>query len=209
METLRSSKNPRKADWICLDFANTVDWHASDSPQDNLHTYKDLAVWALKAGLLKKPEARNLIREAEADPDKAARVLAQARVLREAVYRIFVALTKGKSPPGPDMAELNRTLSRISRGAGVQETPRGFAWKWNMDRVSLDLPLGAVALSAAELLVSPELKRVGQCADERGCGWLFLDTSRNHSRRWCDSKDCGNRERQRRHYERSRSRAAR
>jgi predicted RNA-binding Zn ribbon-like protein len=209
METSESFKNPRKADWICLDFANTVDWHASDNPQENLHTYKDVAVWAMKAGLATKQEARNLIQDAEADPDNAARVLARARVLREAVYRIFVALTKGKSPSEPDMAELNRTLSKLSRGAGIQKTAQGFAWEWNLDRASLDLPLGAVALSAAELLVSPELKRVGQCADEQGCGWLFFDTSRNHSRRWCDSKDCGNRERQRRHYERSRSRAAR
>lgn len=209
METSESFKNPRKGDWICLDFANTVDWHASDNPQENLHTYEDLVVWAMKAGLATKQEARNLIRDAEAYPDKAARVLAQARELREAVYRIFVALTKGISPPEPDMDELNRTLSNLSRGAGIQETPRGFAWEWNLDRASLDWPLGAVALSAAELLVSPERERVGLCADERGCGWLFVDTSKNHSRRWCDSKDCGNRERQRRHYERSRSRAAR
>jgi predicted RNA-binding Zn ribbon-like protein len=65
--------------------------------------------------------------------------------------------------------------------------------------------LWPVARSAADLLTSAEeLARVGQCADDRGCGWLFFDTSRNHSRRWCAMKDCGNRAKARRHYRRQR-----
>ncbi|MEO8392900.1 MAG: CGNR zinc finger domain-containing protein [Chloroflexota bacterium] len=62
--------------------------------------------------------------------------------------------------------------------------------------------LGRVALSAAELLISEAHDRIGQCADDRGCGWLFFDTSKNHSRRWCDMNDCGNRAKQHRHHER-------
>ncbi len=50
--------------------------------------------------------------------------------------------------------------------------------------------LHAIARSAAELLISPELGRVRQCADTiDGCGWLFLDTTRNRSRRWYDMRD--------------------
>jgi predicted RNA-binding Zn ribbon-like protein len=195
-----------KAGWICLDFANTLDWHASDRPQETLHTYADLAAWAQSVGLLTKPETRKLLREAEANTAQAERVLRWAITLREAIYRIFVALTTGKPPAEPDLVELNQSLSKISNGAGIKTSARGFEWAWNVDRASLDLPIGSIALSAAELLVSAERERVGQCADERGCGWLFLDTSKNHSRRWCDSKDCGNRERQHRHYERTRGR---
>ncbi len=105
------------------------------------------------------------------------------------------------------MDELNQSLSKISSGAGIRHSARGFEWAWNVDKDSLDMPIALVALSAAELLVSAERERVGQCADERGCGWLFLDTSKNHSRRWCDSKDCGNRDRQHRYYERTRGQA--
>jgi predicted RNA-binding Zn ribbon-like protein len=198
-----------KADRICLNFANTVDWHASENPQETLHTYADLVEWSRKSGLVTEAEAKNLKRESEADPAQADRALERAITLREAVYRIFAASAKRDPPAEGDLAELNRSLSKLSRGAGLQKTPQGFVWDWKLDRASMDLPLGAVAISAAELLVSADLERVGQCADEHGCGWLFLDTSRNHSRRWCDSKDCGNRERQRRHYERTRSRAAR
>jgi predicted RNA-binding Zn ribbon-like protein len=195
-----------KAGRICLDFANTVDWHASESPQETLRTYADLAAWAQGAGLLTKPETQRLLREAEVNTAHSERALRRAITLREAVYRIFVALTKGKPPAEPDLAELNQSLSKISNGAGIKKSALGFEWSWNVDRASLDLPIGLVALSAAELLVSAERGRVGQCADERGCGWLFLDTSKNHSRRWCDAKDCGNRERQHRHYERTRGR---
>jgi predicted RNA-binding Zn ribbon-like protein len=206
MNTWESSTYRGKAGRLCLDFANTMEWHASDSPKETLHTFADLADWAQTAGLLTKPEAQKLIRDAEANPEQAERVLRRAIRLREAVYRIFVSLTEGKIPAGPDLSELNQSIAKISNGAGIIQTPQGFAWSWNVDRDSMELPMGAVALSAAELLVSPERERVGQCADERGCGWLFFDTSKNHSRRWCDSKDCGNRERQHRHYERVRGR---
>ena len=196
-----------KAGRVCLDFANTVEWHASDSPQDSLHSFADLADWAHKVGLLTKPETQGLLRGAESNPAQAERVLRRAIQLREAVYRIFVSLAKGKKPAEPDLDELNQSLSKISDGACIRQSARGFEWEWNVDRDSLEFPVALVALSAAELLVSEERERVGQCADERGCGWLFLDTSKNHSRRWCDSKDCGNRERQHRYYERTRGQA--
>ncbi len=191
-----------KAGWLCLDFANTVEWHASDSPQDTLHTFADLADWAHTIGLLTKPETQRLLHEAQANTAQAERVLRRAIQLREAIYRIFVSLAKGRKPAATDVDELNQSLSKISNGAGIRQSARGFEWAWNMDKESLDMPIAFIALSAAELLVSAERERVGQCADERGCGWLFLDTSKNHSRRWCDSKDCGNRERQNRHYKR-------
>ncbi len=195
-----------KAGWLCLDFANTMEWHASDSPQETLHSFADLADWAHNIGLLTKPEMQKLLHGAEANPAHAERVLRRAIQLREAVYRIFVSLSKGKMPAESDMDELNLSLSKISNGAGIKQSVRGFEWTWNVNKDSLDMPIALVALSAAELLVSAERERVGQCADERGCGWLFLDTSKNHSRRWCDSKDCGNRERQHRFYARTRGR---
>jgi predicted RNA-binding Zn ribbon-like protein len=196
-----------KAGRVCLDFANTVDWHASDSPKETLHSFADLADWARKVGMLTKPETQALIQKAETNPALAERVLQRAIQLREAVYRIFVSLSDGKMPAGPDMDELNQSLSKISKGAGIRQSARGFEWAWNVDRDALEIPIALVTLSAAELLVSAERERVGQCADERGCGWLFVDTSKNHSRRWCDSKDCGNRERQHRYYERNLGRA--
>ena len=67
--------------------------------------------------------------------------------------------------------------------------------------------LRPVALDAAELLEHEVSSgRVGVCEEREvgRCAWLFLDTSRNHSRRYCSMKDCGNRAKQRRHYRRNR-----
>ena len=50
-------------------------------------------------------------------------------------------------------------------------------------------------------LTSEELDQVRECAGNT-CGWLFVDMSRNHSRHWCDMRDCGNRAKVRRYYQR-------
>lgn len=55
----------------------------------------------------------------------------------------------------------------------------------------------AVALSALSLL--PEVHRIRICLN---CHWLFVDRSRNRSRRWCDMAVCGNRQKAMRHYRR-------
>jgi predicted RNA-binding Zn ribbon-like protein len=85
--------------------------------------------------------------------------------------------------------------------------PHGYRWVWKVPEGTLESLLGTIALSASELLLSQDRSRVGQCADEDGCGWLFLDTSKNHSRRWCDVRDCGNRARQRQFQKRARRKA--
>jgi predicted RNA-binding Zn ribbon-like protein len=194
----------REAGRLCLEFVNTLLWHASEHPEETLHSYADLVTWAQGVKLLSNHEAQKLLRDAAGQPAEAGRVLKRAAVLREAIYRIFIALIHGKSPAKADLDELNSTLIKMTSGARIIGTEKGFAWNWRVDEDALDSLIWPIALSAAELLVSEERKRVGQCADDRGCGWLFLDSSKNRTRRWCDINDCGNRAKQRRHYERTR-----
>ena len=59
--------------------------------------------------------------------------------------------------------------------------------------------LGPVVWSAAELLTSGKTDQVKCCASET-CGWLFLDNTKNHSRRWCDMADCGSHAKAKRYY---------
>jgi predicted RNA-binding Zn ribbon-like protein len=162
--------------------------------------------WALRSNLLTSSRAKALLQAAEDSPAKATRVLKRAIDLREALYRIFVALIEKRTPAEADLSVLNAALSTMSRGARIDRTRDGFAWGWNIDEDQLDSVLWPIALSAAELLTSDDLERVGQCADDRGCGWLFLDTSKNRSRRWCDINDCGNRAKQQRYYRRAKAR---
>jgi len=194
----------QEASRLCLEFANTVRWHASQHPEETLHSYADLVTWAQKVRLVSDHAAQKLLSSAAGQPAEASRVLERATALRETIYRIFVALIHGQSPAEADLAELSHTLTKMARGARIVKTAQGFAWNWDVNEDALDSPIWPIALSAAELLISEEHKRVGQCADDRGCGWLFLDTSKNHSRRWCDINDCGNRAKQRRHYDRTR-----
>ena len=71
-------------------------------------------------------------------------------------------------------------------------------------KLDLDRVTWWVARSAAELMTSPDLPFVRECASY-DCGWLFMDTTKNRSRRWCDMSTCGNRAKGRRHYERKRA----
>jgi predicted RNA-binding Zn ribbon-like protein len=204
MADSKNKANDANLQPLCMVFANTVAWHASPHPQETLHSYSELARWAQEAGLFSAPEARKLARLAEERPADAARAFRSAVALREAIYRILVASIRGKSPASSDLAELNQTIRRSTRGAQLVLTAEGYRWTWKVPLDALDSLIGLIALSASEFLVSENLKRAGQCADDRGCGWLFLDTSKNRTRRWCDVRDCGNRARQRRFQKRAR-----
>jgi predicted RNA-binding Zn ribbon-like protein len=187
-----------------LEFTNTVNDHASAHPGETLFEYEHLLSWAKKVGLLRGEQVQILTRKASGQPDEAVAVLAKSLELREAIYRIFVAETKGKAPADADIAVLNSILARLTSGAQIIRRSGGFEWQWNFDENALEAPLSMIALSAVDLMTSENYKRVGQCADEEGCGWLFVDTSKNHSRRWCDINDCGNRAKQRRYQQRVR-----
>ena len=189
---------------LCLDFANTADWHASDQPEERLTSYVEFVSWSRQAGVLTENQAKRLLRQAADHPEEATAVLKWAIALREAIYEIFAAVAHGQAPQATDWTTLNEALSEMLAHSQIAPTENGFGWQWAGDEDALDRPLWSIARSAADLLTSDELQRVGQCADDRGCGWLFLDTSRNHTRRWCDIKDCGNRAKAHRHYERKR-----
>jgi predicted RNA-binding Zn ribbon-like protein len=190
---------------LCLDFANTADWHASSNPQEYLNSYSDLLVWGQMAGLLSDSEAKQLWQCSQDLPSEAQAALARAIELREAIYRIFVRLADQETPSQSDLDILNFTLQRALPHLRVELSNEGFSFAWESGGQDLERVLWPVAWSAANLLTSEDLYRVGQCADDRGCGYLFYDTSRNRSRRWCSMESCGNRAKAMRHYQRKTS----
>ncbi|MFB0536768.1 MAG: ABATE domain-containing protein [Anaerolineae bacterium] len=189
---------------LSLDFANTADRHASDHPVEFLTSYSDLVAWSQHVGILTDHQVQRLLKEAARRPVDASAVLERAIALREAIYRIFLAISHGRPPQAADLAIFNAELSGALAQSRIVSTAEGFAWDWAGAEEALDQMLWPVVHDAAGLLTSEELDRVGQCADD-WCGWLFLDTSRNRSRRWCSMEDCGNRAKARRNYERKRA----
>lgn len=193
----------------CLDFVNTVGGRISarSNPRgrdyadmvlrDKLSSYQDLLEWSRLAGLLTSREARRIALHAARRPGQSATVLRRAIEVREALYRIFKAVLKRRKPEARDWRILARELKAARAREQLLPSGRGFAWSWENPTDALDSILWRLARSAADLLTSPDLARLRQCGGEE-CGWLFLDTSRNRKRRWCDMRDCGNRAKVRR-----------
>ena len=178
---------------LSLDFVNTFDGSRdTGNGREKLTSYADLVSWSRQAGIITNGEAKGLLREASRRPREAAEVLEQAIALREAIYRIFRAVINERSPDKADLAALNAALSRALAQSQVVRQGEGFVWDWSRDDDAMDRLLWPVTRSAAELLTSEELSRARECGGDE-CTWLFMDTSKNRSRRWCDMKGCGNR----------------
>ena len=206
MAIVRPEENLKlESGWLCLDFANTAEWHLSDHPTERLTSYAELIAWVRSINLLPDRIAQQLLRAADQHPIEAARVLDRAVALREAIYHIFVAVAGGRFPAADDQATLNAELSRSMSKSRLVWNKANFDWGRQGEDGDLDQVLWWVLRSATNLLTSEDVKRVGVCADDRGCGWLFYDTSRNRTRQWCSMRGCGNRAKARRHYEKVKS----
>jgi predicted RNA-binding Zn ribbon-like protein len=186
-----------------LDFANSVNAHASDAPRDNLHSYADLLVWGEQAGVLTREQKRALAEQAAADPQGAEAALKQAVQLRESIFRLFTAVARG-TPEESALGDFNGFVERSLRRGRVVTKGRTFGLDFD-PQGRLDGMLAVIAWNAIELLRSEEISRVKLCGKPT-CGWLFVDRSRNHSRRWCEMSDCGNTDKARRFRERKRKR---
>lgn len=189
---------------LCLDFANT--WGDRERAEsDRLRSYEHLLAFARQTATLGAAELDSLARLAAASPADAATAFTAALRLRDAVYRLLSDHARGRHPSRTDLDLLNAALRdalchlRLEDRAGG-----GYGWAW-ADGSAGDLlaPLRPLVRSAADLLASDDLHRVREC-DGSGCTWLFLDGSRNRSRRWCSMESCGNRAKAARHYRRSR-----
>jgi len=188
---------------LCLDFVNTVAGRVpprkprasgkAGGPigRERLGGYPDLVRWSVAAGALTRGEAEELLGWAGRRPSEAGAALRRAVGLREAIYRIFIAVIKEWGAQASDLEILNRELAAARARERVVAGEKGFEWEWDRPTPGLDRMLWPVVRSAAELLTSADLAFTRECQGE-DCGWLFLDTSRNRTRRWCDMRDCGN-----------------
>jgi len=182
---------------ISLDFTNTVDDRLSDQPTDTLTTYKDFLDWAVQENVIERTEAAKL-KHRESNPEQA---LQRIRELRELLYRLLSAAAGKRRIQEEDLERFNGILAEAMSSVRINQTEKGFDWACCPGGSGLDSLLYRIVKSTADLLVSDQLDRIRVCADPQ-CGWLFLDSSRNRSRRWCSMDSCGNRAKARRFYQR-------
>jgi predicted RNA-binding Zn ribbon-like protein len=172
-----------------LDLVNTLDWRfRKTGSQELIETYDDLLRFSEQSKVLTRTQIQRLRRLS--GRNAGGQALKRCLELREAIAEILYPLLDGRSPAAQSL----KTLEQSVQAARLEQR---LHWKkgrpqWDWRDIDAELPVRALALSASELLISRDLDRVRAC-DSPGCRWLFLDTSKNHTRRWCDMKVCGNR----------------
>jgi predicted RNA-binding Zn ribbon-like protein len=187
-----------------LDLVNTLDNRfRSEGCMELLTSYADLLRFMQQSNLLSAQQVRSLAGAAKHGVQQS--VLQSARELREALASAFYASTEHRIPTPAAIRILQRHFLKAREHRELQwkssrgnpTARRGPSWSWGPHEGEPALPVWMLAQAASELLMSDDLARVRTCGSET-CRWLFFDTSKNHTRRWCDMKICGNRMKARR-----------
>ena len=190
---------PRRA--LCLDFANTLAWRGS-TPSESLHGLSDVVQWLMSSSGVLSGVIEDGEGWAQRHPAQAAAIFREALALRETIYRIFHAIAAGGAPADEDLGALTLGLKSAPARSALQRVNGGFGWRLEAAHPG-DAPalLAPVLWSAGDLLTASQPGRVRECANDK-CLWLFLDESKNGTRRWCSMSACGNRAKAHRHYAR-------
>jgi predicted RNA-binding Zn ribbon-like protein len=187
---------PRSA--MCIDFANTVAWRGS-SPAESLRSFSDLTKWCTDTGLIPARLSHQLRKWPDKHPKRAAEIFDEAIALRETIYRVFHSVAAGTHPDEADLELLSRALADAPLRTTIQRTADGFGWQLSESKTTVSSLLAPVLWSSGDLLVGPQLARLRECSNDK-CLWLFIDDSKNGTRRWCSMQACGNRAKAHRHY---------
>ena len=183
---------------LCLNFANTLNSRLTPE-HDYLITFSDLAAWANKVGVLSGEQMTSLQQQAKKAPENANRALQDARHLREFLYALFSGFVRQVDPPEAHLDAFTRLWGEAIAHSHLTKSAQRYTIAWEIDR-ACEAIRWPIIHSAGELIVSGELGHIKECP---GCGWLFLDLSKNQSRRWCSMNTCGVSDKMRRYYRKS------
>src|SRR5512142_2855250 len=189
---------------IAADFANTLSGSRAHPSTDHVARYADLVEFAKQAGTISSSTAKRLLASAERRPAQATEIYRRSIALREAIWRAFDRIAHEREPETADLALISAEASDAYGNARVMRDASGYAWTWP-DSDDLARPLWPIARAAVDVLTTPdERDRLRECASDT-CAWVFVDRTKNHSRRWCDMGGCGNRSKVRAFRERQKS----
>ena len=173
---------------VALDLLNTQNGPAGEAPEDDvLSDYRDLLAWASHVGLMSAAEERGFRRRARQRPAEADAAFQRARETRAYLHDVFDAVARGKPPARADLLQLQHDAAEALSHGRLVPADGGYRWSWADDQ-DLGRPLWPVIHAALKLVTDGPLKRVKGCAS---CRFVFVDESKNRSRRWCSMDDCG------------------
>ena len=179
-----------------LDLVNTLDWRFRESgPEELLETYGDVVRFTEQCGLINPADARRLVRGLS--ESKAAKVVDAVRELREAAADLLYAVVDEKTPSAAAVQRLEACFAEAGQQQELRWDGEKLHWTLPQSPSLPALPLWILSLSMAAFMTSEQMHFLRECGNTE-CRWLFVDTSKNHTRRWCDMKICGNRMKARR-----------
>ncbi|HEV2288782.1 MAG TPA: CGNR zinc finger domain-containing protein [Candidatus Acidoferrales bacterium] len=188
---------------VALDFVNTLDnRYAPDRLTDLLANYEAFLKFAVQTGMIAERRARKLLQKTDAG--ERGRILERVIELREAMYFLFRSIAVRQSPKRECLETFNRFLAGTCVPEAIVWGKRQFTRQHGKSDETSNELLWPIIDAAANLLTSQDRNRIRECSDEK-CRWLFVDRSKNHSRRWCDMRVCGNRAKVRRFHARRRN----
>jgi predicted RNA-binding Zn ribbon-like protein len=183
---------------LALDFANTLDYRYDPRRRvELLPNFESFVAFADQSGILSGGEAHRLLARTSEHDGKHA--IHQVLGFREALYFLFLSVVRGQAPSPLHLRAYNRFLSDVRVSDSITWQQRAFVLCTPDVAISPCGPLRPIMDAANRLLTSPDRRHIGECSDKT-CRWLFLDHSKNHSRRWCSMALCGNRSKARRFY---------
>ncbi len=188
---------------LCLDFCNTGQGMRDTRQEEWLIDFGELVAWLHAAGAVSAKQANGLRAAAERAPEVAQRVWSRALRFREALARVLIAKAQGRAPFTDDLQLIEQEYARSARYARLAPAEDGFRWTVDGAAEELDLALRPLVESAVSLMTSPRMARIRRCGNAT-CYWLFIDETKNASRRWCEMASCGNLMKVRRHRARAR-----
>jgi predicted RNA-binding Zn ribbon-like protein len=196
------SKLPSLGGDLSLDFVNTVHDRHEVPLRNLLKNYLDLVTWIHSADAINDSQKESLLKKGQENQSKANQVYKDALQLREALYDLIVNLINREDVSPVNMQMINQWLSRAFSNLELARLNSHFVLDWNDENFELESVIWPIIRSFSDLITSEDRKRIKQCGN---CGYLFVDNSKNRSRRWCSMEICGNRVKARRHAKKTRS----
>jgi predicted RNA-binding Zn ribbon-like protein len=196
------SKIPFLGGNLSLDFVNTVHDRHEDPLRNLLQNYLDLVTWVYFANAISDSQKEKLLQKGQENQTKANQIYNDSLQLREALYDLIVNMINRENVSPVNMQTINQWLSKSFSNLELTQIDSHFLLDWNEENFGLESVLWPIVRAFSDLVISEDHKRIKQCGN---CGYLFVDNSKNKSRRWCSMEICGNRVKARRHARKTRS----